>query len=168
MTIETHRLNDRHAMAMLGPISFIVWRSPTITLADVRATEGHALAALEASPKGIGLLAFACSATPSREVRKLSTEINERLHERGAVGVAAVLDDGGILGAVQRGMATGMLVLSSRSYPLRVFRDTAGACAWLAERLRPKGVVVEPERTAAELEAFRDNYLSAGRTAVAE
>jgi len=168
MTIETYRVNDRYAMAMIGPVAFVVWRSPTITLADMRATEAHGEMALERSPKGIGILAFAGSAAPDREVRRLSTRINERIHARGAVGVAAVLDDGGLLGAVQRGMATGMVLLSSRSYPLRVFRHTRGACGWLADELRPRGVDVVPRAAAAELEAFRASYVNAGRAAVAE
>jgi len=167
MRIETYRVNDDHAMAMLGPIAFIVWRSPTISVADMRATEGHARAALRGSPEGVGLLAFAGSAAPSREVRRVSTLINERLHETGAVGVAAVLDDGGVLGAVQRGMATGMLVLSSRSYPLRVFGDTEGACGWLANRLRSRGITIHADAAAAQLDAFRDRYLGAGSSAVA-
>lgn len=166
MRIETYRVNDDHAMAMLGPISFVVWRSPTISVADMHATEDHARAALERSPEGIGLLAFAGSAAPAREVRQVSTQINERLHDAGAVGVAAVLDDGGVLGAVQRGMATGMLVLSSRAYPLRVFGDTSGACGWLAKKLCSRGITVRAD-SAAELDAFRESYLSAGHSAVA-
>lgn len=168
MRIETYRVNDDHAMAMLGPISFVVWRSPTISVADMRATEDHARAALRGSPEGIGLLAFAGSAAPSREVRELSTDINERLHEEGAVGVAAVLDDGGVLGAVQRGMATGMILLSSHSYPLRVFGGTEDACGWLGEQLSPRGITLHAETAAARLDAFREDYLRAGSSAVAE
>lgn len=166
MSIHTYRVNDDHAMAMLGPISFVVWRSPTISVEAMRATEGHARAALERSPQGIGLLAFAGAATPPPDVRRLSTEINERLHAEGAVGVAAVLDRGGVLAAAQRGMATGMLMLSSRAYPLKVFGATEPACEWLARKLEARGVAVNPSFAAPLLDEFRERYLNAGHLAV--
>jgi hypothetical protein len=167
VTIETFELNDDHAYALAGPISFIVWRSETISEAAIRTTEAAGRHALERSPKGVGLLAFAEGATPSREVRRLSTQINARLHDAGAVGVAAVLAPRGVVGAVQRGMATGMILLSSQPYPLRVFADTADAVHWLAKLLWARGVRIEPATTAAEIDGFRETYLRRGR-AVAE
>jgi len=161
VTIETFELNDDHAYALAGPISFLVWRSEAISVADIRATEAAARAALERYPTGVGLMAFAQGATPSREVRQVSTEINARLHARGAVGVAAVIG-GGVVGAVQRGMATGMSLLSSQRYPLEIARDTTGACRWLGQKLGQRGVPIDPEGTARAIDEFRQRYLRLG------
>jgi hypothetical protein len=160
--IEIYRLNDEHAMAMCGPLSFIVWRGPTISVEDIRATERHARAALERSPEGIGLLAFAEAATPAREVRRVSTQINAQLHASGAVGVAAVLSRRGLVAAVQRGMATGMAMLAPRTYPLRVFAHGTEACRWLGDNLRARGVSLDVEAAATEIDDFRRLYLREG------
>ena len=161
MTIDTFRLNDDHAYALAGPISFLVWRSETISVAAIRATEAAARDALARYPAGVGLMAFAQGATPSREVRRISTEINARMHAEGAVGVAAVIE-GGVIGAVQRGMATGMILLSPQPYPLKIVGKSVDACRWFGEKLRSRGVSIDPEATAREIDDFRERYLRLG------
>ena len=126
------------------------------------ATEALGMRALRKSPGGAGLLFFPEATAPSHELRALSTRINERLTAQGAVGVAGVFLAQGMLATMQRGIVVAMAMISSYSYPLRIFKDTTRACEWLGAELQRRGVEEDTEAIAELIEAFRDEYLTHG------
>jgi len=138
-----------------------IWRGE-ITPAGMSGTERLGMRALENSPKGAGLLFYPETSKPSLEVREMSASINERLSARGAVGVAGVFLQSGFTGAIQRGIATGMTILSAHSYPMKLFGATDEAVEWLGGELRKHGVVARTQTIAADIGAFRERYLADG------
>lgn len=154
-------MTEDHAFVVCGPVACVVWRGE-IDREAMAATEGLGLRALENSPKGAALLFYPEGSTPSPELRELSASINEQLAARGAVGVAGVFMKGGFIGAMQRGIATGMTILSAHSYPLKLFGNTAQAVAWLGGQLRQRGVVADVATITRVLGDFRDDYLDQG------
>lgn len=162
MNVEPFDVDGDRAYALVGPLSVVVWRTEAVSEDDLRVGAAAGRVALERSPGGVGLLAFAGGAMPSRPVRELSTAINARLHAEGAVGVAAILAQPGVIGAVQRGMAKGMMLLSPEPYPLGIFGESVAACTWLGERLRARRVAFDAGEAARKLDAFRRVYLRSG------
>jgi hypothetical protein len=154
-------IDNDHAFVVCGPIAVVIWRG-TIDEASILETEALGMRALQNSPKGAGLLFFPESTTPPPPLRELTADVNERLAARGAVGVAGVFLHKGFLATVQRGIATGLTMLSAHSYPFRIFSNTQQACAWLGGELRHRGVVADTLEIARQLEQFRNEYLTHG------
>lgn len=159
--MELLEATDDHAFVVCGEVACVIWRGQ-VTREAVLGTEGLGMKALENSPKGAALIFYAEGSTPAPELRELSASINERLAARGAVGVAGVFSQTGFIGAMQRGIATGMTILSAHSYPMKLFKDTGGAVAWLGAQMRQRGVVMDVARTTDALIRFRENYLEKG------
>ncbi len=165
--LELLEATDDHAYVVCGPVACVIWRGQ-VTREGALGTEKLGMRALENSPKGAALLFYAEGSTPPPDLRELSASINERLAARGAVGVAGVFSQTGFIGAMQRGIATGMTILSAHSYPMKLFKDTAGAVGWLGNQLRQRGVVADVVHTTDQLARFRDRYLAAGAKVTAE
>lgn len=158
---ELLEVTEDHAFIVYGPIACVIWRG-AITRDAVERTEALGMRALQESPRGAGLLFFAEGSAPSQELRELTADINERLAARGAVGVAGVFLARGFLAAVQRGIATGLAMLSAHSYPFRVFSNTRQACDWLGGELRHRGVTINGAEVSARLRDLRDQFVTHG------
>ena len=156
-------VSDDHAFLSCGPLACVVWRG-AITEDLVKSTEELGLAVLRRSPKGAALLFYAepTATPPDPELRLLSAEINERLASKGAVGVAGVFSASGFVAAVQRGIATGMSMLSAHSYSFRAFRETKSACRWLDGELRNAGVIEDLVRAGDLVDNFREKFAAHG------
>ncbi|MBO6933872.1 MAG: hypothetical protein JJ863_02815 [Deltaproteobacteria bacterium] len=55
-----------------------------------------------------------------------------------------------------------MTILSAHSYPMKLFKDTPGAVAWLSTQLRQRGVVADVDHIAHAIADFRARYLTLG------
>lgn len=161
MELELLEITNDHAFIVCGPVACVIWRG-AITAESMQGTEALGIRALENSPKGAGLLFFPETSAPPQELREMSADINERLAARGAVGVAGVFLARGLLAAVQRGIASGMAMLSAHSYPLRIFGSTRQACDWLAGELRHRGVILDGAEASALIQDFRDQFKAHG------
>ena len=160
-SLELLEATENYAFVVVGPVACVVWRGE-IDRDAMAGTESLGMRALQNSPKGAALLFYPEGSAPPPDLRELSASINERLAARGAVGVAGVFSQTGFVGAIQRGIATGMTILSAHSYPMKLFKDTTGAVEWLGAQLRQRGVTTDVRHTARALDDFRERYLDVG------
>lgn len=164
---EILRLDENCVMAVWGPVAIVVWAGEC-TLVEAQFTEVVGDKARLQSSGAFGLLAVVESTAepPEQDIRRISLHINERLARRGAVGLATVVPGTGFRASVFRGVITGMSLMAGHSYPTKVFEASAGAAAWMRQRLGlAGGEAIDVRELTLYLEELRST-LTAHRRAV--
>lgn len=110
MDLTPASLDADHGSIVIGNVAIVVWTgTPRVKVA--LGLESLSEAAFNASRDGkIGLVGVLeeTHRPPSSEFRAVSNEVNERLVNRGAVGLASIIPASGFKGALFRSVVTGL------------------------------------------------------------
>ncbi|HBQ14816.1 MAG TPA: hypothetical protein DEF51_28035 [Myxococcales bacterium] len=126
------------------------WEAPSE--AQMRLLQGLADARESRFPGGTAYAQFVLAGTPSfsPDVRKRAEELTT---QHFSLGIAHVIEMGGLAGAAVRAFLGGLLLLTRGSKPMKVFAESAPAADWMARCLRMGG---EPGWSTDDVLALRE------------
>lgn len=151
---------DRHqAIFVWEHLVLVIWRGD-VDAAAVKRLEDAALAVLRRNGNHAAMMGVieTTASAPSAEMRKATSESNDRLAEVGLVGIAGVLSQKGFAGSLMRGVITGLTLLSRTKYPFKVFERTEDGATWLCQRLAAHGARMSASESSLIIERARRHY----------
>ena len=151
---------DGYLFAVTGPVIVGVWRQRASQAGvDALLVMGAEMRKRYAHFGVIGI-AELHAPMPDGPVRRALGEALRALRPQLAASSFLLVGDG-FRAATLRSVTTGLSLLFRESLPYHIDASTAGACAWLAQRLNPYlAVPLSPTVLAADVERLRQSQLN--------
>lgn len=128
--------SDRtHVTGHVGPVFIAIARGPlTLAVHEAMQHDTEELIARFGECGYMTIIEEGCPAPPE-DVRNASMKFMQRLGPK-LVGVAAVIEGGGLRSATIRAVMTGITLFTRAAQPTKHFADIAAASDWLAQELK--------------------------------